>query len=100
MIQKRRALLKPSLHWLVFSLMTLFVFSQTAGLLHAEIHPFHQHTAECDIYEHMAQPSSGALDEVATLPARWQSVLQPAIVFSTVSIDFMPAFMGRAPPQA
>ena len=38
------------------SLIMLFVLTQTAGLLHAEIHPFHEHTASCDIFDNMAQP--------------------------------------------
>ena len=43
-------------HWFkhfqpVHFVLALFLFAQTATLIHSEVHPFHQHGAECDIYQ-------------------------------------------------
>jgi len=44
------------LHWFkhfqpIYFVLGLFLFAQTATLIHSEVHPFHQHEAECDIYQ-------------------------------------------------
>lgn len=41
---------------LVACFILLFVFTQIAGLVHAEIHAFHEHATSCDLFENLAQP--------------------------------------------
>ncbi len=43
------------LHWTkhfqpIYWVLALFLFAQTATLIHSEAHHFHEHDAECDIY--------------------------------------------------
>jgi hypothetical protein len=81
-------------------LILLFVVTQTAGLVHAEIHPFHEHTASCDLFDHLAQP----IDDVATytpnllLPVHARS--KNIALFSVAQSVYQPFFQSRAPPLA
>ncbi|WP_319558391.1 hypothetical protein [Thiomicrorhabdus sp.] len=44
----------PRAWWLfVFS---LFLFAQSASVVHAEIHPFHEHSVYCDAFDQAAEP--------------------------------------------
>lgn len=79
-------------------LILLFVLAQTAGLVHAEIHPFHTHSAECDLYQGLAHPvdtpitspAHSVLEKpFATLPVARDSVWRPRLAQS---------FRARAPP--
>lgn len=56
--QTRRVLHAPKLPVWLAGLIMLFLLSQTAGLLHAEIHPFHSHVGSCELFEQLAQPIS------------------------------------------
>ena len=43
-------------HWFkdfqpIYFVLALFLFAQTATLIHSEVHSFHQHEAECDIFQ-------------------------------------------------
>ena len=78
----------------------LFVFSQTAALLHAEIHPFHEHTEECDVYEMLAQPTSSSAQVVFEPNTVWQSSTVVFSAIQTLDIAFKPIYWGRAPPKA
>jgi len=86
--------------WLPFVLSVLFVFSQTAGLLHAEIHPFHEHTEECDVYEKLAQPTSSSADVVMQVMTSWHGSLTVTSVGTEPDIAVTPFYWGRAPPSA
>ena len=86
--------------WLPFVLSMVFVFSQTASLLHAQIHPFHEHTEECDVYEMLAQPtSSPAHVELATSPI-WRVSNVFTLAVQTPRFSFSPVYSARAPPAA
>lgn len=80
-------------------LMMLFFFAKTAGLIHEEIHPFHHHTAECEVFQGMAHPVS---DEVADLQLPQLSLeydlWQQSLVAHFLSPVY-PHFWGRAPPS-
>ncbi|MEA1988615.1 MAG: hypothetical protein U9N57_05320 [Pseudomonadota bacterium] len=84
--------------WLSLVLTVLFVFSQTAGLLHAEIHPFHEHTEECDVYEQLAKPTSSNSDVVLQVMTSEGSSLITVSVPSDPEVVLIPMFWGRAPP--
>ncbi|WP_373019605.1 hypothetical protein [Thiomicrorhabdus sp.] len=85
---------------LVASFILLFAFTQTVGLLHSEIHPFHTHTAECDLYDQFAQPINETADSVAVLSTVWTSDIQPEFTLAELSLAAVPHFWGRAPPSA
>lgn len=85
---------------LIASFIILFAFTQTVGLLHSEIHPFHTHTAECDLYDQFAQPINETVDSVAVVPTVWTSSRQPEFSFAEISLAEVPPFWGRAPPSA
>jgi len=89
---------KRALASILFSV--LFVFAQTAALLHAEIHPFHEHSEECDVYEKLGQPTNSSAQVVLEATTVWQS---STVVFSkiqTPQMAFVPVYWGRAPPFA
>lgn len=86
--------------WLSSVFSVLFVFSQTAGLLHAEIHPFHEHTAECDIYEMLAQPTSSVTPLLVQAVTLWSSSSIIAMAIQTPKTAFLPVYRSRAPPTA
>ena len=80
--------------------MVLFVTAQTEGLLHAEIHHFHEHEASCDIFDNLAQPfSSGVHVAHAELNfvASDAYLEEPIQVFNPPHVSH---FLGRAPPLA
>lgn len=52
-----KPLLKMRLLQIVAIIVLLFL-AQTATLLHASVHPFHEHTAECDIFLSMENHSA------------------------------------------
>lgn len=83
---------------LVSGLILFFVLAQTAGLLHAEIHPFHEHTESCESFEQLAQPV-GAPNLVTLNIDKPAPILPTGIqlrsVFESV---YQPHFFGRAPP--
>ena len=84
----------------VSGLILLFVLSQTAGLLHAEIHPFHEHEASCDVFDNLAQPLDSTSEYLpkSTRPAAL--IPQSIQVRSVFESPYLPAFFGRAPPIA
>lgn len=78
----------------------LFVLTQTVGLWHAEIHPFHEHTASCDLFEHLAQP----IDDLESFTVKL-STLQPhltpnSVLSSVYYAVYQPYAYSRAPPLA
>ncbi|MDX1352416.1 MAG: hypothetical protein R3254_05335 [Thiomicrorhabdus sp.] len=96
--QARDLFLVTQLSRFISGLILLFVLSQTAGLLHAEIHPFHEHEASCDVFENLAQPLdqptlfSHKVDRpAADIPL----AIELRSVFEAV---YQPHFFGRAPP--
>jgi len=81
--------------WMLLSLL----FVQTAGLLHAEVHHFHEHDESCDIYEEMFKP----VDHVVQVLHVEPSFVLIGLVQETVSgLSFnshIQHFFGRAPPK-
>lgn len=63
----------------IYLVLALFLFAQTAALIHSEVHHFHEHEAECDIYLGVENQT---LDSVVPLS-------QPTLKNSFVSIAFI-----------
>lgn len=80
--------------------MAVFLLSQTEGIIHAEIHPFHQHEASCDVFDNLAQPYSPATYVSAVdLQQIASDAYLPELtrLFYKTHIDH---FYGRAPPAS
>ncbi|QCU90950.1 hypothetical protein [Thiomicrorhabdus sediminis] len=81
-----------------FIFLAMFLFAQTEGIVHAEIHHFHEHEASCDIFENLAQPFSPTThasfaDLSQTASDAYLEQLVP--LFHKSHVDH---FFGRAPP--
>lgn len=80
-------------------LLALFLFAKTAGLLHAEVHPFHHHTDQCEIYQAMAHPASDDVYELGVVLLSPEYALRDSVVVSQLFLTSYPDFWGRAPPS-
>lgn len=81
-----------------FIFIALFVFSQTAGLLHAEVHHFHEHEESCDVYENLAHPYDSQTPKVEH-HAVFSQIGQQITGMQSGVYEFHTAhFFGRAPP--
>ena len=83
--------------WMI-GLILLFVFSQTAGLMHAEVHAFHEHEASCDVFDHLAQPlNHDASQQIAIREVPFAT--PNGLVFRSVcEVQCISHFLSRAPP--
>lgn len=81
-------------------LILLFVLSQTAGLLHAEIHPFHEHEASCDVFDNLGQPLDSPAEYLPQIASPAPIISQSIQLRSVFEPPYFPAFFGRAPPIA
>ena len=86
--------------WLSSVFSVLFVFTQTAGLLHAEVHPFHKHSAECDFYEMSGQPTHPATPVALEAVTLWNASTVTVLAIQTPKNAFLPLYWSRAPPSA
>ncbi|MBF6058112.1 MULTISPECIES: DUF2607 family protein [Thiomicrorhabdus] len=81
-------------------LIGLFLFAQTAALIHSKIHPFHEHTAQCDVYAGVEHQAADA-PTVITVPFEAATVVlfhAPKVLFHfSTSFD---AFLARGPPAS
>jgi len=81
-------------------MMMLFVLSQTAGVIHTEIHPFHEHEASCDVFDNLGKPFSpnislACVPQSLTASDAYLDELN-AVIYKT----HINHFFGRAPPLA
>ena len=97
----------------LFGLILLFVLSQTAGIVHAVVHPFHAdehsqqhennkhesiHGVNCDVFDHLAQQVNSASEvsfSFAKPAPQIPTTIELRSVFNSV---YQPHFFGRAPP--
>ncbi|WP_024852046.1 hypothetical protein [Hydrogenovibrio kuenenii] len=80
-------------------LMAVFLFAKTAGMIHDTVHPFHQHTEVCEIYQALAHPVSDDVYELDLPLLKPVYALQASEAVSQVYTLTYPAFWGRAPPS-
>ncbi len=78
----------------------LFVLTQTAGLLHSEIHPFHEHTASCDLFDQLAQPIDGPEPFATNISVPHYLPSPNSTLVSVYSAVYQPHAYSRAPPLA
>lgn len=96
---KQFASLKSVNRWLI-GLMLLFVLSQTAGIVHAQIHQFHEHEESCDVFDNLGQPLDKATSFSLSLAKSSPQIpfaIELRSVFDAVYVSY---FFGRAPPIA
>ena len=84
----------------ISGLILLFVFSQTASLLHAEIHPFHEHEASCDVFDNLGHPLDSPAEFLPQIASPGSLIPQSIQVRSVFESLYIPVFWGRAPPVA
>jgi len=83
---------------LVASFILLFVFTQMAGLVHAEIHAFHDHATSCDIFENLVQPIDKADNySFSFLKTSFEHASNVELV-SVYDAEYQGVFHSRAPP--
>lgn len=79
--------------------LALFLVAQTISVLHAGVHPFHEHTQLCDLVEKAADPR---IDSPSFTPS-WAKF--SALSYQLPIYQFTPplaeysAFQSRAPPR-
>lgn len=78
----------------------LFVFAQTVGLTHAEIHPFHEHAASCDLFEQLSQPINGSESFAINISVPHYLPSRNSTLVSVYSAVYQPHAYSRAPPLA
>ncbi len=78
----------------------LFVLTQTAGLLHSEIHPFNEHTASCDLFDKIAHPIDSSVAKMPVVAKALAFTPRTVWITSTETIQSFRLFESRAPPIA
>jgi len=82
----------------LFLLVGALLFAQTATLLHSEVHHFHEHEAECDIYLGMENQSVDLTSVIAQTENNWQASTDNAFKHPHLSLSSNNGFFARAPP--
>lgn len=83
--------------WLM-GMVTLFVLSQTAGVVHAQIHLFHEHEASCDVFDNLGQPLDKAENFSLHLAKPSPQIPFAIELRSVFDATYVSHFFGRAPP--
>lgn len=86
--------------WPMLVLLGVFTLAQTIGVVHAQVHLFHEHSETCDLFEGLAHPA-------AKLDASMLPFVKP-LPFALVAQAFFCVhqprafclFTPRAPPQS
>jgi len=80
-------------------LLACFFFAQTAALLHAEVHEFHEHEAECELYASVEKQPTHSVSVPYHAPARWCAyAVETRLVFRAGDLAGM-VYDARAPPS-
>ncbi|MGE4500363.1 MAG: hypothetical protein AB7C96_08485 [Hydrogenovibrio sp.] len=84
--------------WRHLLLAFVLLFAQTAALLHAEIHPFHEHTEVCNAFDGVEHQAS-AFTPTFELPQTpvYRDVWRPDSILSFAA-TFAAVYFSRAPP--
>lgn len=78
--------------------LALFLIAQTISVLHAGVHPFHEHTQLCDLVEKAADPRIDSANYTHSLPNFLHPAYRLSVYQFTPSLISYSAFQGRAPP--
>lgn len=82
----------------VYALILLLLLSQTAGLLHAEVHPFHDHDEVCDAFQLVEHQVPGLVIFTPFLATEFSAIFQPKLSNVSPYIENYGRFHIRAPP--
>lgn len=98
----------------IYALIIVFLLSQTAGLVHAEIHPFHDHDhhfghshdhnhesfpeAVCDAFGLVENQSANDAEPPELVATVYLSSMSFETPIESVLLDFEALFQTRAPP--
>lgn len=88
-----------SASWLIAGLVVVFLFAKTAALIHDEIHPFHHHTEQCDLFQAMAHHTADTVAEFHMPLAAPRYILNARPLHHCVLPASPPFFWTRAPPE-
>jgi hypothetical protein len=77
----------------------VLLLAQTIGLVHGQVHLFHQHTETCDLFEGLAHPAAklDSLHFSFVKPAPFVPLAQPFLCVHQPRAFCL--FTPRAPPQ-
>ena len=81
-------------------LILLFLFSQSAGLVHSAVHSFHEHEASCDVFDNLGHPLDSPSEFSPKVASPGSLIPQSIQVRSVFESLYIPNFWGRAPPFA
>ncbi|MGF1645061.1 MAG: hypothetical protein ACFCUJ_15595 [Thiotrichales bacterium] len=83
-------------HWIV---LLLFVFAQTAALLHAEVHEFHEHDASCAVYAVVEHQTPQVVPPIALPSPGYRHLTVTVPMPAWVSFSRARIYWARAPPR-
>lgn len=90
--------LKRERLWFAYALLAIFLFSQTAALIHTEIHPFHEHSEQCEQFAGVEHQSLALSTAIAAVHISFPNLILASHLFLTVVASPYKAFHPRAPP--
>lgn len=76
----------------------VFVLMQGMSLVHAAVHPFHEHGEVCDWIDHAAQPTTLSADDPLASVVSFAPILSLADYQAWWFSAIYPPFHQRAPP--
>ncbi|QKI90086.1 hypothetical protein [Thiomicrorhabdus xiamenensis] len=79
--------------------MLLFVLAQTAAVIHAEVHPFHEHSAYCDAFDQASEPRVHSAFFSFLAPGFSTPEYLPTLYSFVVQIRAYASYSVRAPPS-
>ncbi|WP_127471491.1 hypothetical protein [Thiomicrorhabdus aquaedulcis] len=84
--------------WPMLALLGVFAVAQTIGVVHAQVHLFHEHSETCDLFEGLAHPAAklDSLHFSLVKPAPFVPLAQPFYCVHQPRAFCL--FTPRAPP--
>lgn len=79
-------------------LILVFLFSQTAGIVHAEVHAFHEHDEVCDAFELVSNQSADLVDKALQTKVDFNAIQVSTSFSNDLSLSFRTVYFSRAPP--
>lgn len=84
--------------WKWILLLVGFLAAQTAAVIHAEIHAFHEHTEYCEAFEQVAQPTLDSPEFQPLLKVELPSIATLLLKPPAGQSQFLFSYSVRAPP--
>lgn len=92
--------MRPQPKWrLSAAVLVLFFLAQSAALLHAETHAFHENSDFCSVFHNVEhQPVLGAM-AIAAVPPGAHAENQPSLFAQQARKPALHGFLARGPPR-